>query len=398
MKTKHLFLLSALAFFACADLQAQVRIGDTTVPTAGAILDLNSIAKGGLLLSNVTLTNWCTIPNEIYESDAINADGDKKSDFTGAMVYHTGTPDIPAGVYIWKGWRWISVGGDPILYDTEGNDYTIGCFCNAGVWMTQNLRSTDVTYKSDDKTSVPLNPYSGLGSTTEPQFTYPRINGTWGSIAEEYRDSVFRAHPEYGLMYNWVAASGRINDNTDDSANGGQPGFGTTPPTEEVYHRGICPDGWHLPSDYEWSELEIEIATNPKNYSEQQNPYAPFTEGNYGNLYTTMNIWRPDGSVNNTYWGRQMKSNNDSKNIVNGESPNGTSKSREEGGFDALQVGDIKGSIGFMDYYGTGAFFWSGSSGSSSGGVTRHLHRDVPSMCRYNDLKEYLFSVRCKKD
>jgi hypothetical protein len=55
-------LLPALAFFSCANLYAQVLIGGTDRPKNGAILDLNSTAKGGLLLSNVTLPNLYTIP------------------------------------------------------------------------------------------------------------------------------------------------------------------------------------------------------------------------------------------------------------------------------------------------------------------------------------------------
>jgi uncharacterized protein (TIGR02145 family) len=162
MKAKNLFLLPALAFFACATLQAQVTIGGVTDPAPGAI------------------------------------------------VYHTGGNDIPAGIYIWNGKWWMPAGGcscpSGTLADSECNCYTIAEFGAAGTWMTQNLRSTDVTYESIG-TSIPLVEKSTItGSTTEPRYTYPRVAGSWSSISEADRDSVFRAHKHYGLFYNWVAA------------------------------------------------------------------------------------------------------------------------------------------------------------------------------------------------
>jgi hypothetical protein len=85
MKAKNLFLLPALALFANATLQGQVTIGGVTEPAPGAILDLNSTAKGGLVLSNVTLTDLSAIPDAISGADAINGDAAKKAQFTGAI-------------------------------------------------------------------------------------------------------------------------------------------------------------------------------------------------------------------------------------------------------------------------------------------------------------------------
>jgi uncharacterized protein (TIGR02145 family) len=33
--------------------------------------------------------------------------------------------------------------------------------------------------------------------------------------------------------------------------------------TDKEKGRGICPPGWHLPSEQEWQELEIEIGMDP---------------------------------------------------------------------------------------------------------------------------------------
>jgi uncharacterized protein (TIGR02145 family) len=396
MNKFNLFLLSALAFFACANLQAQVTIGGATVPKTGAILDLNSIAKGGLVLSNVTLTRASAIPQSFpgvtsanYNTAAI------KSRFTGAIVYHTGTPDIPAGIYCWNGRRWISPGGDDpsILYDAQMNDYNTGDFGIAGIWMTENLRTTDYTYVNG--TPTPLVKKSTTSeSNPEPEYTYPRVEGDWNSISENDRDSVFRAHEHYGLMYNWAAASGRTtapNPATDVD------GIGTTKPGTTRY-RGVCPKDWHLPSDYEWIQLEQEIAANPQKYSSQK---VAYTYAASDRDLDYIGGYRPDGGINSTdtektYWGRQMKSNNDNEeNIVNSINPNGTSKPREEGGFDALLVGYVFRD-GIAYGYGSNANFWTSSS-YGSGDVTRYLG-DGTGVVRDFDSKYNLRSVRCKKD
>jgi uncharacterized protein (TIGR02145 family) len=104
-------LLPALLFFTCANLPAQVTIGGLEEPKSGAVLDLNSTLKGGLLLSNVVLDNLYTIPynntNLFPGVDTSNySDTDVKTGFTGALVYHEGGNGIPAGIYVWNGENW----------------------------------------------------------------------------------------------------------------------------------------------------------------------------------------------------------------------------------------------------------------------------------------------------
>jgi hypothetical protein len=107
MKTIKLFLLSALMLFSGAGLHAQITIGGLEEPHKGAVLDLNSTLKGGLLLSNVVLDNLYTIPADFPGMTPPPADAEDR--FTGAIVYHTGTNNIPAGVYTWNGTNWTSI-------------------------------------------------------------------------------------------------------------------------------------------------------------------------------------------------------------------------------------------------------------------------------------------------
>jgi uncharacterized protein (TIGR02145 family) len=385
MQTKHLFLLPALAFFACAGLQAQVRIGDATAPTAGAILDLNSTAKGGLLLSNVALTSIGTIPESFPGVTSANYKmPEVKNSFTGAIVYHTGENNIPAGVYVWDGDWWTIDSSTPAtIKDAQNQEYSIAKFGDAGWWMTQNLRTTNYAYV--DETQTPLVKKTAAmtsGSATEPRYTFP---GTGDATERENALSPEQLEA-YGLLYNWVAASGRST--ADDSNN--SPGYGSNAPTPGQYYRGVCPENWHLPSDYEWSELEKEIATNPGKYSSQETAYTFTNSDTYDNLYTPIGIWRP-GDENeqlDTYWGRQMKSTT--------IDTNSSSKKREDGGFDALPTGVVYSS-GTANGYGSSAHFWSSSSYSSLG-VRRLLLSGYTGVGRNYYDRGYLFSVRCKKD
>jgi uncharacterized protein (TIGR02145 family) len=388
MQTKHLFLLPALAFLACAGLQAQVTIGGVTDPTAGALLDLNSTGgvRGGLLLSNVALTKMNVIPQSFpgvtsanYNTPAV------KSNFRGAMVYHTGGNDIPAGIYIWSGFKWIPPGGDPnvsFVYDAEGHKYTTGYFGNAGWWMTQNLRSTQ--YDDGNGTGETLDAEASTDATHK-RYTYPGVGNSHTG-----REEALTAAPElleaYGLLYSWAAASGRTD------ASSGMEEANNPSQTEE---QGICPKEWHLPSDWEWSELEKEIATYPQKYSSSEaDAYFTASTTDYGNLYTGLTL-RPnsDGGTNVKRWGRQMKS---TTGVPSGTASNSSSFPREAGGFDALLVGYVLAN-GTTSSYGSDAYFWSSSS-YSSGAMGRHLVSGYTDVGRTFYNRPVLFSVRCKKD
>jgi hypothetical protein len=103
MKTIQLFLFSVLLFFFCANLCAQVTIGGLEDPKVGALLDLNSTAKGGLLLSNVSIEDLSKIPSSFH--DGGGEDPALKAGLTGAMIYNTNSA-FCTGVYIWNGKYW----------------------------------------------------------------------------------------------------------------------------------------------------------------------------------------------------------------------------------------------------------------------------------------------------
>jgi len=110
------------------------------------------------------------------------------------------------------------------LTDIDGNEYgtlQLGSQC----WMQQNLRTTHFA----DGTEIPL---GGSGNHSGARRYAPDSN-----------------LDTYGYLYNWDAA---MNGSASSEAN----------PSGV---QGVCPAGWHLPSDAEWTQLTSFVASNSAN-------------------------------------------------------------------------------------------------------------------------------------
>jgi uncharacterized protein (TIGR02145 family) len=194
------------------------------------------------------------------------------------------------------------------------------------------------------------------------------------------QQTTFNNQLEYGLLYTWGAAN--IGAATTEAVNA----F----PNKPSDRQGICPDGWVIPSDYDWIQLEKEIATNPGLYSSQT------TSTTWDVSYESLTGWRP-GELNptGTWWGRSMKSPTKVVSTTTTiAATNGVSK--EDGtGFNALLVGTLYS--GSADSYGTSAHFWSGSADSATDAWRRILNNGYSGVYRTSRSKCILLSVRCKK-
>jgi uncharacterized protein (TIGR02145 family) len=110
------------------------------------------------------------------------------------------------------------------LTDIDGNVYntvTIG----TQVWMAENLRATHYA----DGTSIPL---------VEGDDPWRALNYTDKAYCWFNNDKSSNAKP-YGALYTWSAAM-----NGAGSSSSSPSGI-----------QGVCPGGWHLPSDDEWTTL-----------------------------------------------------------------------------------------------------------------------------------------------
>ncbi|MDR0697630.1 MAG: fibrobacter succinogenes major paralogous domain-containing protein [Tannerella sp.] len=247
------------------------------------------------------------------------------------------------------------------LLDAEGNDYTVSKF--GGVcWMTQNLRST-YTMQGNVRQAIPQD-QNVSNDNNAIAYYYPGANQT-----------TFENNSAYGLLYSWGAAN--IGTATTEAAN--------VFPNRSSDRQGICPDGWVIPSDYDWNQLEKEIATHPELYSSQ---ITPFT---WEVMYENTSGWRPgEGNPAKPWWGRSMKSPTPATTTAT----NGLSK--EDGtGFNALLIGHLTG--GNATNQSTGTSFWSCSTSATTTAWYRFLAYSYSGMYRTTYPKYYLFSIRCKK-
>jgi uncharacterized protein (TIGR02145 family) len=152
---------------------------------------------------------------------------------------------------------------------------------------------------------------------------------------------------QYGGLYTWPAA---MNISSEDDIKPGNV-------------QGVCPDGWHLPSDDEWKQLEIHLGMSQTEADAEK--------------------WRGDDE------GGKMKAEG-----AFWESPN--TGSTNETGFSALPAGWRDGAGWFRDL-GTSAHFWSSSK---RGDYAWQRQVDYNSSQIFRGTKGLYegISVRCIKD
>ncbi len=121
-----------------------------------------------------------------------------------------------------------------------------------------------------------------------------------------------------------------------------------------------CPDGWHLPADQEWKELERFLGMGDE--ADQRG-------------------WRNSGEV-----GNKLKSTSGWK----------INEGTDDVGFHALPAG-CRGYGGF-ESQGFCAYFWTASPAGGDNGWRRGLCMEDKGTCKAEDRRYFGISVRCVKD
>ena len=103
----------------------------------------------------------------------------------------------------------------------DGNHYN-AVRIGTRIWMSENLKY------------LPSVDFITNGSTTDPHYYVYGYNGIVVADAKATAD-----YSTYGVLYNWPAAM-----NGESSSSSNPSGI-----------QGVCPVGWHLPSNAEWTEL-----------------------------------------------------------------------------------------------------------------------------------------------
>ena len=226
--------------------------------------------------------------------------------------------------------------GAPTVTDINGNVYRIVKLGNQ-VWMAENLRTT----RYADGTPIPL------GTTTSDDVAYRYYpNGNSANVTD------------YGYLYNWAAVMNGANS-SEANPSGVQ---------------GICPNGWHVPSDAEWTELT--------NYVSRQSQYAcGGDEDNIAKALASETGWI--SSANNCAVGNNPSANNATV-------------------FSARPAGYYDGSYynfgSSYNLFGNYAYFWSATQNDSYSAYSRFLNYYYAGVYRYYDYKSYGYSVRCVRN
>lgn len=198
------------------------------------------------------------------------------------------------------------------VIDIDCNTYRIVTIGNQ-VWLAENLKTTTyndgkpITLEEDDTT------WSNL--TTGAYCWYDNDKATYGNT--------------YGPLYNWYA----------------------------VETGNLCPDGWHVPTNAEWTALEDYLTNNGY-------------DGTEGTALKAISNW--------------INSND-----------NGT----DNYGFTALPGGARNGNDGDFGNVECSGYWWSSTEFSSSNVWYRTLIYSCSSILRDSSAsKKYSFSVRCIRD
>jgi hypothetical protein len=444
MKTlskQKLLTIFAAIIMSVAPLAAQVTIGAGEKPAKGALLDLKdhstpgdkTTATKGLLLPKVNLTNLkpasaadlpASIGNPTTESWNLE-------DHIGLVVFNIKPPDqcasepIPVGSFVWSGTEWEFMGKLPEEAIASGvtkhpakpgvyeEFYYADFGPTAGIWMTTNLTAWAYDDGSTHSENRPLTgPNANAGSPipyNTAYWSYPKPAGTVtpGEAAPQTWDS------RQGLLYTWDAATagkggsdgrGNIYNTSGGTWGNNESGYpeGTGTQQQEQI-QGICPDGWHLPSDWEWTELERAIISNKSSYSSAATSTGTTLTDELTN--TTYGVWQPTPGTNGILNWRGLTTSYGHGNAMKSPCPvpsspitttSGLSKPVKQNGFEALLAGFAKN--GSANFYGSRGYWWSASSDSSAGAWGRYVFSGASQVGRSNDPRDTLFSVRCKKD
>lgn len=342
---------------------------------------------------------------------------------------------------------WKSAWGDKVIVhgekkDAAGNtiykEFISGDFGQAGRWMTTNIAAFqyDTDLPQDQYHSAGRSLWGASGNPDNKlnvaYWAYPRLSGSV-VVDGEAPSEQFLENPYIGLLYTWDAATagkggqdGTLNvdypDPSGEAYENGLPewdGMGVQPAKTQKRRQGICPKGWHVPSDYEWTELEREMIRNTSLYADMDNidngdctelakvqqppnPGSPIGEDPLAIDETTPAV--PELFRGTTH-GTAMKG----VCPIPGStySAEGKSSVSHKGGFNLFLTGRIIIDLPRAAGYSSLSMPWSSSTyvgktdnaaETSYVAICRNFRRDKGQIYRAAYKREYMNSVRCKKD
>jgi len=220
------------------------------------------------------------------------------------------------------------------LIDYDGNVYPIVTI-GEQAWMQQNLKATHYSDGTPIQKIENSSEMEGLSLDSKAYFYYDFIDSNGDA---------------FGPLYTFAAAAN------------GTTGSETNPSGIQ----GVCPSGWHLPSDLEWIELEMYLGMDASEVYQ------------YG--------WR------GTDQGSKLRAVGDAFWI--GNNTNATNES----GFTALPGGHLNSTYSEFVSIGEEGTYWSATNEGNQSAVGRFIGTFSEGVQRTPDEYTFGFSVRCVMD
>ncbi len=221
--------------------------------------------------------------------------------------------------------------------DYDGNVYST-VKIGSQVWMAENLRTTHYA----DGTAIPnIDDRTQNGSGANPSAWIALDNNNTDKAYCWYNNDSITYSQTYGALYSFAAAVNGV-------------------PSNGIQHvQGACPDGWHVPSNVEWSKLESFISND-------------FSSDSLGLALKSLNGW----------------------NDYMGESGNGI----EYYGFSALPAGARSKYDGLFYSENKSTNFWSSTQRYIEGAFGLSLNYYAKYITKVNNFKSGGYSIRCIRD
>lgn len=278
----------------------------------------------------VNLTDGSVIAHPVNNIDSITFNTDGVSSMT---IHLSDATSVPVELAEVDTVAFAAVNTWSFTDPRDDNEYAvvmIGDQC----WMAENLRYLPSVIPGNAGTAAAWNYY---------------VHGYMGTdVAAAMATPNYQT---YGVLYNWPAAmQGEAGSNTNPSG-----------------VQGVCPPGWHLPSDEEVKQLEMFLGI-----SQSQANNTGYRGANQGSrLAGNAPLWDPDALIGHALFGNT--------------------------GFDALP-GSVRSLGAFGNTLGEQFALWTATDHGSPNAWYRGLHYTQTGVLRNNIERDYGMSVRCVCD
>jgi uncharacterized protein (TIGR02145 family)/uncharacterized repeat protein (TIGR02543 family) len=308
----------------------------TVTSGTAAIADVGNAATTIILSSNATIT--ANFQRTFTLTITQNPIGGGTFTPSSGQSHDANTPisitATPASGYEFISWTVTSASGTATFANANDAATTVTLSSNATI--RANFRQPIITGSLID-----LRDNQTYRTVTIDTQTWMAENLNWagedGNLGACYANSASNCDT-YGRLYDWHTVMA------------GSPSSSSSPSGV----RGICPEGWHVPSNAEWTTLVNFVSTNG-------------TGANAGTRLKSTTGW------------------------------NSGVLATDDFGFSALPGGGGDGS-GYFNNVGSYGYWWSATEIDASLAWYRDMSSGLSNVFRDSDLKSFLFSLRCLED